>query len=90
MDYSKKIVEKAKQKSLQKKKKKNIPKATLTSKTDEVEKTVSEHSQDEQTKPATTEQMDNHEAMLEGSQKAEELLNMESESNSQIKYQKYT
>jgi hypothetical protein len=52
MEYSKKIVEKAKQKSLQKKSK-STPKATLSLKTTEAEKTVSEHSQDDQTKPAT-------------------------------------
>ncbi len=54
MKSDKKQCEKAKQKSILKKSK-NIPKATLSSKTDDAEKTVSEHSQDEQTKPATTE-----------------------------------
>jgi hypothetical protein len=43
MEYSKKIVEKAKQKSLQKKSK-SISKETPSSKTAEAEKTVSEHS----------------------------------------------
>jgi hypothetical protein len=43
MEYSKKIVEKAKQKSLLKKSK-SISKETLSSKTAEDEKTVSEHS----------------------------------------------
>ena len=66
MEYSKKIVEKAKQKSLQKKSK-STPKATPSSKTAEAEKTVSEHSQDEQTKPATKVQTGNHEALMEGS-----------------------
>jgi hypothetical protein len=80
MEYSRKIVEKAKQKSLRNKHK-STPKATPSSKTAEAEKTVSEHSQDDQTKPATTVQMGNHEALLEGSQKADELLNLESEPN---------